>query len=66
MITENYIVCDNCGDKIENNFESYYDIINYFIENDWTNIKKYGLNYSEILDFCPKCCKEENVKLLEE
>lgn len=61
MITEDYIICDCCGYKyeIEDNFECYQDVMNYFNENGWMSIKEWLNKESNVLDFCKNCVNEK-------
>lgn len=43
--------CDKCGFCVEEDFEEFYDAVNYKKDNDWKSVKIDG----SWQDRCPEC-----------
>ena len=46
-----FLVCDICGEEADEDFDDFYDAVEYKKENDWKSQKYKG----EWEDVCPVC-----------
>lgn len=48
------LICDNCGEELDEMFDDFYDAVEAKKENGWKS-KKVNGNWE---DWCNKCCEE--------
>lgn len=51
--TQFTLTCDNCGKKLDESFDHFYDVVDVKAENGWKS-KKVNGNWE---DWCDKCCE---------
>jgi ssDNA-binding Zn-finger/Zn-ribbon topoisomerase 1 len=50
------IICNSCGEIFEEEFDTFYDAVNYKKSNGWRSVKVSEDNWNEI---CPDCVEFE-------
>ena len=55
------LTCDNCGEEVDEQFETFYEAVDYKKDNGWVSVKD---KYGDWCELCPYCAIPEVISNL--